>query len=280
MDPAAPNVSVIDIDAYLDRIGYSGDRTPTPEVLKCLQFNHLTRIPFENLDIHLGRPIRLDLASLQVKLVDNRRGGYCFEQNTLFAAVLEQLGFEVTRLSGRVRLGTDRILPRTHMLLNVTFEQTTWLADVGFGGESLFWPIPLMSGRLFEQHNRTYRLIDDEGPWVLQSLIEGVWSNLYAFTLEPQLDIDYEVASYYTSTHPESRFVHTMTVQSRTPDVRQTLHNRELEVRRNGEPATLRAIEDDDELLDVLARSFDLSFPSGTRFHAPVPPASKDEPAS
>ncbi|WP_020467243.1 arylamine N-acetyltransferase [Singulisphaera acidiphila] len=95
MDPAAPNVSVIDIDAHLDRISDSGDRTPTPEVFKCLPLNHLTRIPFENLDIHLGRPIRLDLASLQAKLVGNRRGGYCFEQNALFAAVLEQLRLDI-----------------------------------------------------------------------------------------------------------------------------------------------------------------------------------------
>ncbi|SIN72823.1 N-hydroxyarylamine O-acetyltransferase [Singulisphaera sp. GP187] len=281
MDPVdpAPNVNIhaIDVDAYLDRIGYSGARTPTPEVLEQLQFCHLTRIPFENLDIHLGRPIRLDLASLQAKLVGRRRGGYCFEQNTLFAAVLEQLGFTVTRLSGRVRLGTDRVLPRTHMLLNVTIEQTHWLTDVGFGGESLFRPIPMVSGRWFEQHDRTFRLNDDEGPWwVLQSLIEGVWTNLYAFTLEPQFDVDYEVASYYTSTHPDSRFVHTLTVQSRTPDVRQTLHNRDLEIKRNGQ-ATLRAIDDHDELLSVLTERFGLEFPPGTRFQAPAPPMTVDE---
>ena len=144
MNPADPNF--IDVDAYLDRIGDTGDRTPTPEVLERLHFHHVTRIPFENLDIHLGRPIRLDLASLQSKLVWSRRGGYCFEQNTLFAAVLEELGFHVTRLSGRVRLRTQRATPRTHMFLNVTLKQTTWLADVGFGGEGLFRPIPMVSG--------------------------------------------------------------------------------------------------------------------------------------
>ena len=113
-------------------------------------------------------------------------------------------------------------------------------------------------------------MIDDEGLWVLQSLIEGVWTDLYAFTLDPQHSIDCEVGNYYTSTHPESPFLRTLTVQSRTPEVRQVLRNRELEVRRGGQ-ATLRTIESDEELLHVLAECFGLRFPPGTRFQSPVP---------
>lgn len=267
MNPADPNF--VDVDAYLNRIGDTGEQTPAPEVLERLHFHHVTRIPFENLDIHLGRPIRLDLASLQSKLVWSRRGGYCYEQNTLFAAVLEELGFHVTRLAGRVRLRTHRATPRTHMFLNITLKQTTWLADVGFGGEGLFRPIPMVSGVPSHQHDRTFRLVDDEGLWVLQSLIEGFWTDLYAFTLEPQHSIDCEVGNYYTSTHPDSPFLRTLAVQSRTPEVRQVLRNRELEVRRGG-LATLRPIEEDEELLHVLSECFGLRFPPGTRFQAPV----------
>src|SRR5438552_5613549 len=125
------------LDAYLARIGYTGPREPTPAVLEAVHLAHATHIPFENLDIQLGRPILLDLASLQAKLVHGRRGGYCFEQNTLFAAALEQLGFRVTRLAARVRIGATRLSPRTHMTLKVDVDEGSWLADVGFGGAGL-----------------------------------------------------------------------------------------------------------------------------------------------
>src|SRR5690349_15099497 len=133
----ADALSPLDLDAYLDRIGYAGPRLPTRRVLEGLHLAHTTHVPFENLDILLGRPIRLDLDSLQAKLVRDRRGGYCFEQNTLFAAGLEQMGFAVTRLAARVRFGASRLLPRTHMLLRVDVEGEPFLADVGFGGSGL-----------------------------------------------------------------------------------------------------------------------------------------------
>src|SRR5881398_483010 len=122
------NISALDLDAYLARIGYQGGLSPTAAVLKALHSAHVFSIPFENLDILLGRPILLDLESLQAKLVHGKRGGYCFEQNLLFAAVLEQLGFAVTRLAARVRRGAARLLPRTHMTLRVEVEGAAWLA--------------------------------------------------------------------------------------------------------------------------------------------------------
>src|SRR5215471_14344829 len=131
-----------DLPAYLRRIGYAGDLSPSRKTLDAVHLAHATHIPFENLDILLGRPIRLDLASLQAKLVAGRRGGYCFEQNALFAAVLEQLGFAVTRLAARVRFRTDRVLARTHMTLRVDVDGVPLLADVGFGGEGPMRPVP------------------------------------------------------------------------------------------------------------------------------------------
>jgi N-hydroxyarylamine O-acetyltransferase len=255
----------VDLKAYFRRIGYGGDRSPSAQVLEDLHLAHATHIPFENLDILLGRAIRLDLESLQAKLVRGGRGGYCFEQNELFASVLEQLGFPVTRLAARVRLGTTRLLPRSHMLLKVDVTGEAWLADVGFGTEGLLKPIRLLAGEVAEQYAWQYRLDETAGAWVLQSRHEGNWQDLYVFSLEPQFPVDYEVANYYVSTHPDSRFVQTLTAQQSTPEARYLLRNRDFSIAR-GTTTISRQITDDDELLRVLAESFGLLFPEGTRF--------------
>jgi N-hydroxyarylamine O-acetyltransferase len=241
----------LDLDAYLARTGYAGPLVPGAEVLSELHLAHVTHIPFENLDVQLGRPIRIDLDSLQAKLVHGRRGGYCFEQNTLFAAVLERVGFRVTRLAARVRSGTTRVLPRTHMVLKVDGDGGSWLADVGFGGEGLLKPVLLAAGQAVRHYAWTYRVVSEDGAWVLQSLHRGTWVALYTFTPEPQFDVDYEVANHYTSTHPSSRFVTTLTVQLATSDARYVLRDRELTVWR-GDESEARAVAEG-ELLDLLA---------------------------
>src|SRR4051794_35005419 len=164
----------LDLDAYLARVGYAGELRPTAAVLAALHRAHATHIPFENLDVLLGRPIRLDLEGLQAKLVRGRRGGYCFEQNVLFAAVLEQVGFRLTRLAARVRFGAAGPRPRTHMLMRVEADGRPWLADVGFGGEGLLEPLPLAPGRVARQSYWSYRVVqEDGGVWALQSLHGG-----------------------------------------------------------------------------------------------------------
>src|SRR5690242_15210010 len=112
---SSANNTLVDLEAYFDRIAYAGDREPVIQTLMDLHLAHATQVPFENLDVMLKRPIRLDLESLQAKIVHQRRGGYCFEQNLLFAAVLRQLGFSVDLLQARVRFGTERVIPRTHV---------------------------------------------------------------------------------------------------------------------------------------------------------------------
>ena len=256
------------MDAYLDRVGYTGERTPTREVLEELHLAHATHIPFENLDILLGRPIRLDLESLQAKLVEGRRGGYCFEHNTLFAAVLEQLGFPVTRLAARVRLGATRVSPRTHMLLEVEAEGGPYLADVGFGGEGLLRPLALRPDQVTRQFGRDFRLAQAGGHWVLQSRQGSTWLDYYAFTREPQYPADFEVANHYTSTYPASHFVKTLTAQRQTPEARFVLRGREFTVVRGGEESR-RMIEGDESLLQVLSEVFGLHLPPGTRFPGP-----------
>jgi N-hydroxyarylamine O-acetyltransferase len=254
-----------DLDAYRDRIGDRGELTPGLATLERLHLAHATSVPFENLDILLGRPIRLDLEGLQNKLVTGRRGGYCFEQNTLLAAALGRVGFRVSCLAARVRWGAKHVLPRTHMLLKVDLDEGPWLADVGFGGEGLLTPIPLDPGREVRQFHWIYRVVDEGGLWVLQTLREGSWFDLYSFTTEPQYAVDYEVANHFTSTHPSSRFLRGPTVQLPTPEARYILRGGEFIIDRGGE-VSRRPVEGSEALLRLLSETFGLDFPPGTRF--------------
>jgi N-hydroxyarylamine O-acetyltransferase len=260
--------ATLDLEAYLSRIGYRGDLEPTLPVLTALHLAHGTHIPFENLDVLLGRPICLDLPSLQAKLVQGRRGGYCFEQNTLFATVLERLGFAVTRLAARVRFGVQRVLPRTHMLLMVEVAGAPYLADVGFGRAGLLGPVPLAAGLTTRQFAWSYRLVREPGGWLLQWQQQDTWFDLYAFTLEPAYPIDFEMANHYVSTHPASRFVQTLTVMKPTPTARYGLINRDFMMDR-GDKVEMRKITDDAEVLPLLAEVFGLEFAAGTKFRIP-----------
>jgi N-hydroxyarylamine O-acetyltransferase len=260
-------MSDLDLDAYLKRIEYAGPREPTLAALEAIHLAHATHIPFESVDVLLGRPIRLDLASLQAKLVAGGRGGYCFEQNLLLAAALRDLGFDVTLLGARVRHRGDKPLPRTHMLLLVRIAGADYIADVGFGGEGLLLPVPFRTGSEFRHYAWTYRLLEEQaGQWLLQSRRDPGWGSLYSFTLEPQTPEDCEMANHYTATHPHSPFVRTLIVQLPTPGARHVLRDRELTVDRGGGRIERRLIEGDPELLETLAVTFGLRFPPGTRF--------------
>lgn len=255
----------IDLKEYAERIGYRGELAATMETLKNLHFAHATHIPFENLEILLGRPIEADLESLWAKMISSERGGYCFEQNALFAAVLEELGFRVRRLAARVRMGSKEVRPRSHMLLSVEIEGESWLADVGFGGEGLLHPIPLRVGEEARNFAWAHRLTL-EGPFhVLQTMHPDGWFDLYAFTLEEQYPADYEVANYFISTNPHSPFVHMIFVSRPDADVRLTLMNRRL-IEQRAQGSSTSIVPDDDAILEVLAERFGLRFPPGTRF--------------
>jgi N-hydroxyarylamine O-acetyltransferase len=254
-----------DLQAYAARIGYRGDFAPSLATLRALHLAHATHIPFENLDILLGRPIRLDLESVCGKLVDGRRGGYCFEQNALFAAVLEAAGFRVRRLAARVRVAAGVVRPRLHMLLAVEAEGGWWLADVGFGADGLLHPLPLRPGDAIGQFAWAYRIAAEGQDLVLQSQRPEGWTDLYSFTMEEQHPIDYEVSSYFTSTHPTSRFVKLLLAQMPGPERRLMLVNRKLTERR-AEGMSERVLANDAEILEVLAGCFGLTFPAGTRF--------------
>jgi N-hydroxyarylamine O-acetyltransferase len=260
--------SLFDLDAYLQRVGCRNPSAASLETLAELHEAHCAAIPFENLDILLGRPIDLDLAALQAKLVGARRGGYCFEQNTLFEAALRALGFGVTALAARVRTGTTGVRPRTHMLLRVDLPESTYLADVGFGGGGPVHPLPLENGASVTTGPFTHRLRSEDQLWVLQAATRDGWSDLYAFTLEPQYPVDFEMANHYTSTHPRSAFVLNLTAQRSWPERRAVLRNRELALT-TAEGESVSTIRDPEHLLHVLATEFGLAFPAGTRFSRP-----------
>ena len=263
------DLPVSDLEAYLARIGCVRPLAPSVEGLRALHQAHVGAIPFENLDILLGRAIRLDLESVQAKLVAGRRGGYCFEHNALFGAALESLGFAVTPLAARVRSNSTAVRPRTHMLLRVDLPEGPFLADVGFGGEGPLQPLALLPGPQTRVGVLGHRLRREADVWVLEGNTSGEWTDLYAFTLEPQLPVDYEMANHFTSTWPESRFVNNLVAQRSWPEGRVTLLNRSF-ARYESRVASPQEIRDPEQLLEILAKHFGLSFPAGTRFRQPV----------
>lgn len=260
----------LDLSPYLDRIGWSGG-APAANLgtLVELQLRHVAGIPFENLDVQMGIPIRLDLASLQRKLVLRKRGGYCFEKNSLLAAVLVRLGFPVALREGRVRRGGSLPwMPRTHLALQVDLEEGSFLVDGGFGCDGPLGPVPL-SGTGVTHHGERNRVVDEGGLQVLQVLRGEEWLDLYALEPRPVHPVDLEMANHYTSTYPESRFVQTLTAQLRTPGGRWNLRNLDLTVQ-DARGERVESIPEP-ELLRVLRDVFGLEVPEGTRFRFQAP---------
>jgi N-hydroxyarylamine O-acetyltransferase len=226
------DVAGVDVDAYFRRIGYAGPREPTlallTALLTALQRAHTGTIPFENLNILLGRPIDVDVPALQDKLVTQRRGGYCFEHNMLFAAVLTTLGFDLRRLMGRVRMGHDEYWARTHLVLLVTVDGQEWLVDTGFGGNGLREPIQFTENET-EQDGRLLSLIRHDDPqWLLRVRRTDGWFDLYGFDEFPQHPIDVVVGNHYTSTSPRSPFTRRFVVERAQDGTCRTLAGRTM----------------------------------------------------
>jgi N-hydroxyarylamine O-acetyltransferase len=258
-------MSSIDLAAYFDRIGFTGTARPDLETLRALQFHHVTSVPFENLDVQMGQRIRLDLDHLQEKIVRQRRGGYCFEQNTLFQQVLKQIGFEVEPFEAQVRIArTDG--PRTHMLLHVPLEGRHYIADVGFGNSAPLEPL-LLTAAVQRQFGQRYRIARAGRDRILQLWRKGAWMDLYAFVPYPRLPIDFELGSWYTSTHENSGFVQALVVQLLQPEERLVLRNLIYQVWRGEGVAEERLIEKDD-LIPFIRDTFGLIVPDAARFRA------------
>jgi N-hydroxyarylamine O-acetyltransferase len=199
----------VDFDAYFARIGYGGRFAPTLETLQQIHGLHAAAIAFENLSAFLGEPIRLDLESLQEKLVRSGRGGWCFEHNLLFRHVLRGIGFQVAPLAARVRWNVppNIVTPRSHCLLRVKLGSGDYIADVGFGGQSLTAPLRLAPDEEQATPHEPYRLRLAAEKYTLETKIAGEWQALYVFDLQEQLQPDFEVSNWYLANHPQSQFV-------------------------------------------------------------------------
>jgi len=270
MPPPTP-----DLDAYFARIGYAGPRTPTLVTLHAVAGHHAAAIPFENLDVLLNRPPKLDPASLEQQLVHARRGGYCFQQNGLLLHVLGALGFKVTPLSARVRVQRPRdyIPPRTHLFVQVELDGRPWIVDCGVGGFSLTCALRLEENIEQATPHEPRRLVREGGSLFHQVQVGGAWEDVCEFTGEAMPPIDRELANWWTGSHPESSFRQRLTVARAGLDgTRRSILNREFTHRRGPEIIAQREIATPEELLEILAQHFGLLFPAGTRFGPPGSP--------
>lgn len=254
---------------YLRRTGVSAPIATSAEGLRRLHVAHREAFLFENLSIQTGGSISVELEDIERKFLDEGRGGYCFEHNTLFGAALAEAGFAPVALLGRVRRGPPARWARTHMVLRVDVPDgsperrsgQTYLADVGFGATGLVEPIPLRHGASSTQRGITYTLRRDGLHWVLAMRDTAGVQDLYEFAEEPQTPGDIDVANHYTSTHPESIFRKTLTIQRVRDGERVVLRNATLSRWIDGRPAEETV---DRRALGRIARDlFDIELPDG-----------------
>ena len=256
----------IDLDAYFARIGFGGDAKPTLETLGRIHALHAEAIPFENLSAFIGEDIPLDAASLQKKLVQSGRGGWCFEQNLLLSHVLRALGFELATLAARVRWNAPAgaLRPRSHMLLRVKVEGRDYIADVGFGGLVLTAPLRLETGIEQETPHERFRLSETAaGTYLLEAQLADAWQPLYAFDLVEHIQPDYEVSNWYLAHHPQSQFLTGVLAARSEPGARHALRSGRYALhRRQGTES--RPIETVDDYKAILSGPFRIRLPQGT----------------
>ena len=259
-------MSDLDLDAYFDRIGYDGPASPTLETFKTIHWLHPQSIPFENLDPFLDRPVALDIASLQRKMVSGGRGGYCFEHNLLFMEVLKALGFSVSGLGARVLWNQPEgaITARMHMLLKVEHDGRPWIADVGFGGLTQTGPLQLIPDLDQQTPHETFRIDLKDGFHHLRVNTGTLWT-LYRFDLSEQFPIDYAVGNYFLSTHPNSQFRNKLMVARALSEGRIALLNRRLSIHRGEGAKEVRELLDEQQLVRVLREDFEIQLPEPER---------------
>ena len=257
---------------YLERIGWSGPLEPTLPVLTALMRAHMARIPFENLDVLLGRGIRIDLDSVYAKLVDAKRGGYCYEHSTLFHAILEHAGFAPERHSARVIMVAARTeAPRTHMFLSVKIDGQTFVLDPGFGGHGPLVPVPLVEHHEVREGPDVHRMTRRDGEWMLETDIHGAMAPLWMSTLEPESPIDFAMANHFTATWPESPFVQRLMLRALTKDGRVSVMNRDVTIAR-GETVEKTQIADRAALRALLAGDFGIDLSEIETLRVPTVP--------
>ncbi len=219
---------------YFARIGYRGPVAPTMEVLAALHAAHIAAIPFEAIDALTGAGIDIGADAIDAKLIGQRRGGYCFEQNGLFLRVLQAIGFAAEGLIGRVRwmLPDDAPpTPRTHMVVRVTLDRRPWLVDVGFGAAVPPRPLAMDSEDAQPTRHESYRVVRHGAEWQVAARIDAKWRTLYRIENVAPPAIDYEIGNWYTSAHPDSHFRYQLIAARTTAETRYGLRDNRLTVR-------------------------------------------------
>lgn len=248
---------------YLQRLGYDTPPPATLQTLQDLQLRHVCAFAFESLSTLLHAPVPIDLPSVEQKVLLDGRGGYCYELNQMFLALLQALGFDARGITGRVVMGgpPDALTARTHRLSLVTLDGVRYISDVGFGGMVPTSPLQLDTDATQATAHEPYRLSLNEGSYTLWAQVAGEWRGLYVFDLQLQSRIDYEIGNWYVSTHPDSPFLGQLKVALIGPGFRRTLNNAQYAIHYLDRASEKRAINDVDELLTLLQASFGIRLP-------------------
>lgn len=253
-----------DQDAWLRRIGHAGSRAPTLETLRAVVAAHASAIAYESIDVLLDRHPKLDVESLQRKMIAGGRGGYCFEQNMLFRAGLRSLGFAVTSLQARVvrGLAVDAPRPALHMVLRVDLPEGPYLADVGFGNLAPTAPLALLPELEQATPHEPMRFIAMSDELVLQCRLGTRWEHIYRVVPLPRVDAEYEIANWFTASHPDSPYRSNLIAARPGPDrTRITLFNARLNLRHADGEVERRTLEGVADYGTVLADLFGLVLP-------------------
>lgn len=252
-----------DTGRYLRRLGFDAPPAPTLDTLRQLQWRHTAEFPFETLSTLLRQPVPIDLESIERKVFEQGRGGYCYELNQLFLVLLRELGFEVRGISGRVVMNAPQGAwpARTHRLSLVTLDGVRYITDVGFGGMVPTAPLLLDSRDTQLTPHEPYRIESNEDGYLLRANVAGEWRAMYLFDLQRQEDIDYILGNWYVSSHPESPFMGQLMVARTGDGLRKTLNGNSYALHRMGQASERRSITNADELIDLLENEFGLRVP-------------------
>lgn len=244
------------LDDYLNRIGFSGDRTPNAKTLAAIMRCQLFTVPFENLDVQAGKIVSLVPEEMVDKIIYQQRGGYCYEVNGLFAMALTALGFEYTLVGARSMFYPTR-RPRTHMVLVVKADNDLWLCDTGFGSFGIRAPLSLSAiDKTIQQDDDFFRLLKNNDQYTMQALVDGEWTSQYGFDLYPHELIDFVPANFYNSKHPDTIFVQKLLVIKHNQNGRHILLGNRLKTIEQGKTTVVDLT--DTEVKTLLKMQFGL----------------------
>ncbi|WP_434604488.1 arylamine N-acetyltransferase family protein [Pseudomonas sp. R1-7] len=248
---------------YLRRLGFDTAPPPTLDTLRQLQWRHTAEFPFETLSTLLRQPVPIDLESVERKVFEQGRGGYCYELNQLFLALLQALGFDVRGITGRVVMNApEGAWPaRTHRLSVVTLDGVRYVTDVGFGGMVPTAPLLLDNRDAQPTPHEPYRIDINQDGYMLRAQVGDEWRPMYLFDLQRQEEIDYTVGNWYVCSHPESPFMGRLMVARTGDGIRKTLNGNSYAVHRIGHESERRTISDADELIALVETEFSLTVP-------------------